>query len=233
MAAAREQVRDIVIVGGGTAGWMTAAAMAKFLGPGASVRLVESDEIGTIGVGEATIPHIRLFNDGLGIDEDDFVRATQGSFKLGIEFVGWGAADERYIHGFGAVGQKLGLLPFHQYWLRHRRAGGTSGLWDFSPNVVAAGENRFGRPVERPGSPSGVAWAYHFDAGLYAQYLRRYAEARGVRRTEGKVAEVALDGETGFVEALVMASGERIGGELFVDCSGFRGLLIEQALASG
>jgi tryptophan halogenase len=231
--AVEQPVRNVVIVGGGTAGWMAAAALSRFLGRTVSIRLVESDEIGTVGVGEATIPQLRLFNDGLGIDEDEFVRATQGAFKLGIEFLDWVEPGHRYFHGFGIVGQKLGLLPFHHYWLRYRREGGTTDLWDFSPNILAARENRFGRPVERPGRPSGVAYAFHFDAGLYARFLRRYAEARGVSRTEGKIKDVALAGETGLVEAVTLESGERLAGDFFIDCSGFRGLLIEQALKSG
>jgi tryptophan halogenase len=231
--AVEQPVRSVVIVGGGTAGWMAAAALSRFLGRAITIRLVESDEIGTVGVGEATIPQIRLFNDGLGIDEDEFVRATQGSFKLGIEFVDWLEPGHRYFHGFGIVGQKLGLLPFHHYWLRYRRESGTTDLWDFSPNIVAARENRFGRPVEKSGRPSGVAYAFHFDASLYARFLRRYAEGKGVTRTEGKIADVALAGETGFVESVTLESGERIAGDFFIDCSGFRGLLIEQALKSG
>jgi tryptophan 7-halogenase len=229
-----EAVSRVVIVGGGTAGWMAAAALARFLGEQAEIRLIESEEIGTVGVGEATIPQLRLFNDGLGLDENEFVRATAGTFKLGIEFVGWDAPDERYIHAFGTIGRGLGLIPFHHYWLRHRAEGGDASLWDFSASAQAARLNRFGRWDERPDRlPSGLAHAFHFDASLYAAFLRRYAEARGVRRTEGKVRDVALRGEDGFVEAVVMESGERIEGDLFVDCSGFRGLIIEQALGTG
>jgi tryptophan 7-halogenase len=227
-------VSSIVIVGGGTAGWMAAAALARFLPAGSSIRVVESDEIGTVGVGEATIPQIRLFNEGLGIDEDAFVAATGGTFKLGIEFVGWGAPSSRYIHAFGTIGRGLGLVPFHHYWLRHRANGGTSSLWNHSATALAAAENRFGRPQETPGGlPSGVNWAFQFDAGLYAAFLRRYAEAKGVVRTEGRVIDVALDGESGRVTHVTLASGEQVAGELFIDCSGFRGLLIEGALAAG
>lgn len=233
-AATGADARRVVIVGGGTAGWMAAAAFARFLPPGTTIDLVESDAIGTVGVGEATIPQIRLFNAGLGIDEDDFVRATQGTFKLGIEFVGWGAPGDRYIHAFGTIGRGLGLVPFHHYWLRHRAAGGTRGLWEFSPTAIAAAGDRFGRVEDRPGAPpAGVNWAFQFDAGLYAAYLRRYAEARGVRRTEGQVVEVVQDGDSGAVTAVRLDGGLEVAGDLFVDCSGFRGLLIEQALGSG
>jgi len=227
-------MRRVVIVGGGTAGWMAAAALARFLGGQASVELVESEEIGTVGVGEATIPQIRLFNASLGIDEDDFLSATQGTFKLGIEFVDWMGPGHRYIHAFGTIGRSLGLLPFHQYWLRHRAGGGGKDLWDFSASARAARRNRFARPDDGPGRlPSGVAHAFHFDASLYAAYLRRYAEARGVRRTEGRVVDVRLRGEDGHIEAVRLDRGEEVAGDLFLDCSGFRGLLIEQALATG
>lgn len=227
-------LKQIVIVGGGTAGWMAASAFAHFLGPSYSIRLIESDEIGTIGVGEATIPAIQLFNQSLGIDESEFIRATQGTFKLGIEFADWLEPGHRYMHAFGAVGRPLGLLPFHHYWLRHHQQGGTSSLWDYSPTALASAENRFSRPQEKPGSlPSGVAYAYHFDAGLYAQFLRKYAEAHGVSRIEGQVVDVDLNGESGFIDAVTLSSGERVSGDFFIDCSGFRGLLIEQALQSG
>jgi tryptophan 7-halogenase len=227
-------LKQIVIVGGGTAGWMAASAFARFLGPSYAIRLIESDEIGTVGVGEATIPAIQLFNQSLGIDENEFVRATQGSFKLGIEFADWLEPGHRYIHAFGQVGRPLGLIPFYQYWLRHHQQGGASSLWDHAPSALAAATNRFARLQETPGAlPSGVAYAYHFDAGLYARFLRKFAEARGVVRTEGQVVDVELATETGFVDSIKLASGETVGGDLFIDCSGFRGLLIEQALGSG
>ncbi|MCW4463366.1 tryptophan 7-halogenase [Sphingomonas sp. BT-65] len=226
--------RNIVIAGGGTAGWMAAAALARFCGPGWRITLVESEEIGTVGVGEATIPMIRLFNQALGIDEAEFLRETHGTWKLGIEFDGWGAPGERYMHAFGVVGRGLGLLPFHPYWLRARAAGRAGPLGNYVLNAVAAKANRFAH-VERAADSAlpAMPYAFHFDAGLYAAYLRRYAEARGVVRTEGRIEQVERDGENGDVGALVLASGVRVAGELFVDCSGFRGLLIEGALETG
>jgi tryptophan 7-halogenase len=233
MAVGAEQ-QTIVIVGGGSAGWMTAAALSRFLTRGWSIKLVESEEIGTVGVGEATIPGVRLFNAALGIDEDEFVRATQGSFKLGIEFDGWLRPGERYIHAFGQVGRDLGLIAFHHYWLRARAAGANEGLGTYSLTAGAAAANRFTRGKPTPNAPLGpMTYAYHFDAGLYAAFLRKQAEARGVERIEGKISTVERNGESGDVSAVQLENGARITGDLFVDCSGFRGLLIEGALETG
>jgi tryptophan halogenase len=230
-----QRVREVVIVGGGTAGWMTAAALSKVLSKEYSIRLVESDEIGTVGVGEATIPLIKVFNTALELDEQDFVRRTQGSFKLGIEFVNWRQLGDSYIHGFGKIGQDLGVVPFYHYWLKLHQQGLVGHFDDYSINTAAARANKF-LPArsDRPNSPiADIGYAYHFDAGLYARFLRGYAEARGVVRTEGKVATVEQHPESGFVTAVSLHSGERIGGQLFIDCSGFRGLLIEQTLKTG
>ncbi len=227
-------IRTIVIVGGGTAGWMAAAMLSRFAGPQVRIRLIESDAIGTVGVGEATIPQLHLFNAALGIDENQFLRATNGSFKLGIEFADWLRPGHRYMHGFGAVGRGLGVIPFQHYWLRHRAEGGASLLSDYSPTTIAAWANRFARPIEQPGRlPTGVGYAFHFDAGLYARFLRRHAEAQRVVRTEGTITGVTQRPADGFIESVTIAGGETIAGDLFIDCSGFRGLLIEGALKAG
>jgi tryptophan 7-halogenase len=229
-------IRNIVIVGGGTAGWMAAATFAKVFEGRFSVRLIESEEIGTVGVGEATVPHLKRFNQILEIDEAEFVRETRGTFKLGIQFVDWARIGDSYIHGFGDIGFDYGLLPFHQYWLKAHHEGRTGPLDEYSLNTLAAIRGKFMTSASDapPNSPlANIAYAYHFDAGLYAKYLRRYAEKRDVRRTEGKVVEVVQRPSDGFIEAVVLASGERIEGDLFIDCSGFRGLLIEQTLHAG
>ncbi|MBN2973380.1 tryptophan 7-halogenase [Roseomonas aeriglobus] len=224
----------IVIAGGGSAGWMCAAALGRFLGPGFSVTLVESDEIGIVGVGEATIPQIRLFNQALGIDEDDFVRATGATFKLGIEFVGWGAAGDRYMHAFGDIGRDSGLAPFHHLWLRGQRDGLARPLAVYSLNNQAALAGRMQRGPARTASVlPDMPYAFHFDASLYAAYLRRFAEARGVTRVEGRIVEVVRDGQSGDVAALLLDRDRRIEGDLFLDCTGFRALLIEGVLGTG
>jgi tryptophan halogenase len=225
-----------VIVGGGTAGWMAAAALARVFPGTLSIRLIESEQIGTVGVGEATVPHLKRFNQLLEIDEAEFVRTVKGTFKLGIEFVDWARLGDRYFHGFGTLGHDYGLLPFHQYWIKARQHGVATELGEYSLHTKAGPSGKFmvSAADAPPNSPlADIAYAYHFDAGLYAKYLRRYAEQRGVRRTEGKVVRVEQRGEDGFIEAVVLEGGERIAGELFLDCSGFRGLLIEQTLHAG
>ncbi|MBY0563841.1 MAG: tryptophan 7-halogenase [Hyphomonadaceae bacterium] len=228
------RIARVVIVGGGTAGWLAGAALAKLLAGVVEVHLIESDEIGIVGVGEATIPQIRTYNGALGIDEDEFIRATQGTFKLGIEFINWRKPGHNYFHTFGDNGVPLGRTPFHHYWLRARRDPGFADLWAYSANAQAALKRKFTRAAFEIGSRTGVvAHAFHFDAALYAKYLRGWSEARGVKRTEGKIVGVEQNAETGFVESVRLERGEVIGGDLFIDCSGFRGLLIEGALKTG
>lgn len=225
------RLQTLVILGGGTAGWMTAAALARFA-PHLTVTLVESEAIGTVGVGEATIPQIHLFNGALGLDEREFLRETRGSFKLGIEFAGWTREGESYMHAFGSIGRSAGLLPFQHYWLRAKQAGFAKPLIRYSANELAARTMRVQHGPRAPDSPE-LPYAYHFDAALYAAFLRRYAEARGVTRVEGKVAGVERAAESGDIAVLQLEGGTRVAGDLFVDCSGFRGLLIEGELAAG
>ena len=231
-----QSVKNIVIVGGGTAGWMAAATCAKMLGAGYAVHLIESEEIGTIGVGEATVPHLKQFNSLLEIDEVEFVKAVKGTFKLGIQFNDWGRLGDSYIHGFGALGTNIGPLPFHQFWIKAQQKGWAGPLVDYSINTAAAVRGKFmpsASDVPASSPLADIRYAYHFDASLYARYLRGYAEVRGVRRTEGKIRHVQLRGEDGYVESVTLENGSVIGGDLFIDCSGFRGLLIEQALHTG
>ena len=218
----------IVIVGGGTAGGMAAAALSKTFGETKRIELIESDEIGTVGVGEATIPAIKHFHLLLELDEAEFLQAVNGSFKLGIEFENWGQLGDRYFHPFGPPGADAWAAQFHHYWLKSRQLGERGSLNDFSVEASLARAGRFGKNGER--QPN---YAYHFDAGLYARLLRRYSEALGVRRTEGKVVDVTLHPESGMIEAVTLASGQVVAGDFFIDCSGFRGLLIEQTLQTG
>jgi len=221
----------VVIVGGGTAGWLAAASIARLLGPAARVQLVESEAIGTVGVGEATIPQIRLLLQVLGINEDDFMRHTGATVKLGIRFEGWGRPDHAYMHAFGALGPSLALLPFHHYWLRGLAEGLAGDLWKHSFNDRAAHADRFDRVGARPREGlDALVYAFHFDAARVAAYLRRYAEHLGVRRVEGRVVNVALAPEDGFIEAVELEGGARVAGDLFIDCSGFRSLLLGEAL---
>jgi len=217
----------VVILGGGTAGWMTAAALINQLGKACDITLIESEEIGIVGVGEATLPHIRFFVESLGLDEADFMKATHATFKLGIDFHDFGRIGSHYLHPFGSFGAPLGGVPFHHYWLRQMKEGQGGALWDTSICNVMAAHNKF---VPPPDGSTLYNYAYQFDATLFGPYLRTYATGRGVKRVEGKVIEVDQDGENGDVTALKMEDGRRIEGDLFVDCSGFRALLIGQTL---
>ncbi|MCT8000969.1 tryptophan 7-halogenase [Sphingomonas sanguinis] len=226
-------IRRIVILGGGTAGWMAAAAFSRVLGAnGPAITLIESEEIGSVGVGEATIPPIQAFNALLGIDEREFVAATHGSFKLGIEFVDWRRTGHRYFHPFGTYGHDFGLIPFEAIWQRMAQTGRAEPLDSYALATLGARANRFTTP--RPGNtPLGhIGYAYHFDAGLYARFLRGRAEAQGVTRREGRVGHVERRAD-GLIDAIVMQDGTRMAGDLFIDCSGFRSLLLGETLGVG
>ncbi len=229
-----ERLRKLVIVGGGTAGWIAAAAFSRLLSPPLEIELVESEAIGTVGVGEATIPQIIRLNAILGLDEYDFVRRTYGTFKLGIEFVGWGAPGERYLHTFGDAGINLGNTHFHHYWRRYALAGGKNSLWHYSLHVQAARNGKFGR-LDRVGNTAmtGLAYAYHFDAGLYAAYLRDYAQKRGVVRSEGVVRSVEREPQNGDILSVTLDDGRVVAGDFFIDCTGFRAMLLGEALGAG
>ncbi len=230
----QHNLKQIVIVGGGAAGWMTAAALARILRPGTvSVTLVESDEIGIIGVGEATIPDMLQFNLFLGIPEADLMRATQATFKLGIEFVDWHRPGSRYFHPFGFHGVDIDGIDFHQYWLHCRSHGHAHEIGDYCLTELVARRGKFAFPDLRvPGAPASyLRYAYHFDATLYARFLRDYAEARGVKRIEGKIVEALQAPETGNLTAVRLSDGRTVEGDFFFDCSGFRSLLLGKTLA--
>ena len=228
-------IEHIVIVGGGTAGWMAAAALSRLrAGRPVAITLVESEEIGTVGVGEATIPPFLDFNRLLEVDEREMLGAVQGSFKLGIQFVNWGKLGDSYIHPFGNYGYQIGGMSFHHLWHRFHQGGDQRPIQVFNLETMAAHFGRFARTedYQREDLPP-INYAYHIDAGRYARFLRGYAEQRGVVRREGRVSNVALHAETGHVTSVTMDQGDVIAGDLFIDCSGFRGLLIEQALKTG
>jgi len=230
----RPEVKKLVIVGGGTAGWITAAAFSRLLGGRLAIELVESEAIGTVGVGEATIPQIIRLNAILGLDENEFLSKTSGTFKLGIEFVDWGAKGSRYLHTFGDTGLNLGNVSFHHYWRRAAMAGSGTSLWDYSLHQMAADQARFGK-LDRVGNTAmtGLAYAYHFDASRYALFLRAYSEANGVTRTEGIVESVQRNGESGDIEAITLKDGSQVEGDFFIDCTGFRSLLLGETLGVG
>jgi tryptophan halogenase len=222
------KVKQLVIAGGGTPGWIAAAALSQQLGRLIDIFLVESEEIGTVGVGESSIPPMRVFHKLLNIDEQAFMRETGATFKLGILFDHWGKPGERYIHSFGRLGQSAWLCEFHHLWLRGLQAGIQSELDDYCLEAQAAKAERFATSPK-----SEINFAYHLDATVYAKFLRKFSEGHGVRRIEGTIREVRQHAESGFIEALVLDGGRTVRGDFFIDCTGFRGLLIEQTLHSG
>lgn len=228
-------IRSIVIVGGGTAGWMAAAMFSKLFAKNYKITLVESEEIGTIGVGEATIPAIKTFNTLLGLEEAEILKATQGTFKLGIEFVNWRQQNHSYIHGFGKIGRDLMWMRTHQYWLKMQGRPEVKDFDHYSINAVAIRKNRYMHTrAEMANSPlQDMVAAYHFDAGLYAKFLRGKSEMAGVTRIEGRIVDVRLRASDGFVEKIILKDGQEIEGDLFLDCSGITGLLIEKKMGVG
>ncbi|SFN70280.1 tryptophan halogenase family protein [Sphingomonas sp. OK281] len=220
--------KRVVIAGGGTAGWVAATALIRQLAGLIDVTLVESDDIGTVGVGESTIPTIRTFHHFIGVDEDAFIRATNATFKLGIAFEGWDRTDARYFHAFGSVGRSTFVADFQHFWMEARRHGFAGDYGDYSLELQAAAQHRFALDRDET-----LAYAYHLDATAYARFLRSIAEPAGVRRVEGRITQVQQAADDGRITALVLESGERIEGDLFIDCTGFRALLIEQTLKTG
>lgn len=224
------QALRVVVLGGGTAGWMSASALARMLGKKVNVTLVESEEIGIVGVGEATLPHIRHFVERLGIDEADFMRATHATYKLGIEFRDFGALGERYVHPFGAFGQDVAGVPFHHYWLEMERQGRAAPLGHYSLGVAASLANRFRPPAADQSLASTYGYAYQFDSSLFGPFMRDFGLRHGVRRIESRVVGVSRNGESGDVSELVLADGSRVAGDIFIDCSGFRSMLLGETM---
>ncbi len=224
----QRKIHKVVIAGGGTAGWMAAASLSKLLGKTLDITLVESDVIGTVGVGEATIPTLQTLHQLLQIKEQDFLAAVQGTFKLGISFENWRDVNKDYIHSFGWTGQDCWAAGFQHFWLKGKRLGISKEFGEYCNEWLAAKQNRFAVLPE-----NNLNYAYHIDASLYAKFLRKIAEEHGAVRQEGKIREVQQHPESGYITALELDSGQRIEGDLFIDCTGFRGLLIEQTLNSG
>jgi tryptophan halogenase len=226
-----QSIDKLVIVGGGTAGWMSAALISKLFAGSLNIELVESDAIGTVGVGEATIPPIQVFNDLAGVDEEAFLRDTKATIKLAIEFQNWGAIGDRYLHGFGFIGRKVGAISFQHVFLKALAEGAAGPVSDYSLNNMAADAGRFNRLAQIEGTPlPGIAYAYHFDAGLYAQFLRKMSEAQGVTRREGLIQEVLVGPDSGDVTGLKLEDGSEVSGDFFIDCSGFNSLIFNKSL---
>jgi len=221
-------MKKVVIVGGGTAGWMAAAGLGRLLGKNLDIQLIESDEIGTIGVGEATIPLLTSFHQLIGVNEADFMRACQATFKLGIEFENWGAVGEKYLHAFGHLGQDCWAGNFHHFWVKARLAGDDTDLGEYSLHQHVARAGKYALHAKED-----LFYAYHFDATLYARFLRAFSEKQGVKRIEGRIVHVATDADSGDIRSVRLASGQEIAGDFFIDCSGFAALLAEKTLHTG
>jgi tryptophan halogenase len=225
-------IKKVDVLGGGTAGWMSASLIKKLMGKSVDVELVESDDIASVGVGEATIPPIRLFNSVLGINEAEFLRETKATIKLGIKFENWKNTEESYFHTFGAAGKSSPFCQFHHYLKRAQDAGLKNNLWDYDLNYLCATQGKFAQ-IKSKDPIIDIPYAFHFDAGLYAQFLRKFSEKIGVKRTEGIVNKVKQRNTSGNINALILSDGTEVTGDLFIDCSGFRGLLIQQTLNTG
>ncbi|MBQ4849739.1 tryptophan halogenase family protein [Pseudoalteromonas sp. MMG012] len=226
--------QTLTIVGGGTAGWLTASLFAKVMGKQLNIILIESDNIASVGVGEATIPPILPFNGALGIDENTFIQATKATIKLGIQFEGWSKTKPSYMHAFGNIGKDFPFCDFYHHWLAAKALGNKHDFWDFSLNYQAAKQHKFAKLQNIPNTRlKGLSYAYHFDAHLYAQFLSQHAQSMGVTRIEGTVDSVGIATETGFVEQLTLTDGQQVSGDIFVDCTGMQALLIEKTLNCG
>ncbi|NRA80952.1 MAG: tryptophan 7-halogenase, partial [Pseudoalteromonas sp.] len=229
-----KKITKVVIAGGGTAGWITAALLNKVLGKVIDITLVESAEIGTVGVGEASIPPILHLNGALGISEKEFIKATGATIKLGIEFENWRSQGHSYMHAFGEIGKDFPFCEFYHFWLKANQANNAPDFWDFSLNYQAAKAHKFAHLKHIPNTQlAGLHYAYHFDATRYGEFLKELAQSRGVKRIEGKIESVNQCHESGYIRSLLLKNGEQIDGDLFIDCTGLRALLIEQTLNTG
>ena len=221
-------IKKVVIVGGGTAGWCAAAALSRLLGPVLDITLIESADIGIIGVGEATIPTVRAFHHLIEVDETEFMRETNATFKLGIEFENWARDGDSYFHSFGRIGKSPWMAPFHHMWLEANSRGFGGSLDDYCLELKAAKAGKFQLHKNLP-----INYAYHLDAVSYGKYLRKLSEAAGAKRLEGEIVSVQQHPDSGFITSVTLKSGEVVQGDLFIDCTGFRGLLIEETLQTG
>ncbi|OHU86554.1 MULTISPECIES: tryptophan halogenase family protein [Pseudoalteromonas] len=229
-----QQIKNVVIVGGGTAGWLSASFLAKVMGKLINITVLESADISTVGVGEATIPPLQPFNSAMGIDEQAFIRATKATIKLGIQFEGWGTETSSYMHAFGAIGKDFPFCEFHNHWLYAQQQGIGDDFWDYSLNYQAAKHHKFSKLNAIPGTKlPGISYAYHFDAGLYAKFLAAHAKQLGACHIQGTVERVIKDESSGNIRALELKDGQQVTGDLFIDCTGMHALLIDKALNSG